>query len=615
MCGIAGAINYYKYDLDKIKFSLYHRGPDEQNIHIEENIAFVHTRLAIQDIANGKQPFFFENHTIIFNGEIYNHLELRKLLPNTRFKTMSDTETLLHLYIRFKHACFDLFDGMFAVAIYDKNQQSLMIARDRAGKKPLYFFQDKDSFLFASELNTIKSVAKLTIDHDAINAFLRCGFIYNTATPYNEIKELEAGTYIELNTRTLQFTSKKYFDITTHYEKNQLRHSEADILTKLEKTLSKSIKDRLLSSDLEVGIFLSGGIDSNLITALASQYQKNVKTFTVKFSSDYDESHLAKLTAQQYQTKHIEIDISQSLNNIKTDIEKILVNYGEPFMDSSAIPSYYIAKEAKRHVTVALTGDGADELFGGYRRYVPLNNYLLRSIKYISFIHRLLPTPNNKKSFYNYFFRLLGLHNKKGLDYYLSATSDVFEDVYSFKTNHIFNEMESVIKNTQSKKLSPLAQMMILDFNVILRTDLMVKMDIATMRNSLEVRSPFLSKYMLEFAPTIPDKYKINRFTTKYLLRQLAKKHLPAALIHQPKRGFEIPLMQWVENDLKDSIFASLNNNCFSLNFIDSQFLHKLLENKLTISANRRASILWNLFCLEVWYKNEKNFFNSSKLR
>jgi asparagine synthase (glutamine-hydrolysing) len=351
-----------------------------------------------------------------------------------------------------------------------------------------------------------------------------------------------------------------------------------------------------------VGAFLSGGIDSSLIVAVASQYVDKLKTFTVKFDGAFDESHLAKLTAKKYNTEHHELSISM---NLRDDIEKILLNYGEPFMDSSAIPSYYVSQEAKKYVTVILNGDGADEIFGGYRRYVPIANNWIKIASYFSYLTKILPKSHSKKSIYNYAYRLLAMSGKNGLDFYNSATNDIFEDAYSFKNNNNFNEMNNFISLIEHENISKLSKMLYMDFNLILQSDLLKKMDIATMSHSLEGRSPFLSKYMLEFAPVLADKFKIKGTTTKYLLRELAKQYLPKELIMQPKRGFEVPLKSWIENDLKENIFDTLKSDCYSREFIDMNFINKLLEKKVDISHEKRAKMLWTMYSLEVWKENQ----------
>jgi len=602
MCGIAGIINFNN-SLESIKNSLFHRGPDEQNTYNYKNVNLVHTRLSIQDISNGQQPFEYDDYAIVFNGEIYNHLELRKeYLQEGTFTTNSDTETLLYLYIKYKNKMLDMVDGMFAFSILEKKTNKLIMARDRAGKKPLYIYNDYVNFMFASELNAIKSgVVNLSIDEEEIYSYLRNGLFYKTTTPYKNVFELEAGYVYEVDIDSLDFKKEKYFDILDFYKKDKI----TDFIyakNTLDGILHKSVKSRITSSELEVGAFLSGGIDSSLIVAIASEYVDKLKTFTVKFEGAFDESHLAKLTANRYNTEHYELNISM---NLKDDIEKVLLNYGEPFMDSSAIPSYYVSQEAKKHVTVILNGDGADEIFGGYRRYVPVASNWIKIASYFSLLTGILPKPHSKKSIYNYFYRLLAMSGKSGLAFYNSATNDIFEDIYSFDSNSTFDEMDDFIRRVEDEDISNLSKMLYLDFNLILQSDILKKMDIATMAHSLEGRSPFLSKYMLEFAPALADELKIKGITTKVILRELAKEYLSTELISQPKRGFEVPLKSWAENDLKENIYDALSGNCYSCKFIDKKFIANLLDKRIAVSDEKRAKMLWSLYCLEVWHKNQ----------
>lgn len=603
MCGIAGTIGSFTCDIKEIQTKLFHRGPDAQTHYRYNNVNLIHTRLSIQDREHGAQPFLYDQYAIIFNGEIYNHLELRTShLQGFNFSTHSDTETLLYMYIKYRHKMFAMLDGMFAFAILDKRENKLILSRDRAGKKPLYYYKDAHRLMFASELNVIKAtVENLVIDEESIQAYLRCGFFYKNFTPYQHVSMLKAGTFDEIALTTLDVKKEQYFSITDFYQ-NKFVGTFHNALKALDDALHKSIKDRMMASDIEVGAFLSGGIDSSLIVAIASEYTEKLKTFTVKFEGAYDESALARITAHQYQTEHYEINISM---NLKDDIEKIVQSYGEPFMDSSAIPSYYVAKEAKKYVSVVLNGDGADELFGGYRRYVPIANNWIQKASYFSFLTQLLPKAHDKKTFYNYLYRLLSIASKKDADFYLGATTDIFEDNYLFNENTIIKAMRKEIDTISNQPLSELSKILIMDFNIILHSALLKKMDIATMQHSLEGRSPFLSKYLLEFAPTLKDTYKIKGTTTKYILRELAKKYLSSELISQPKRGFEVPLKQWVEKDLKEPIFDILSQGCYSENFIDKAFIHALLNHKINVSDEKRAKMLWTLYALELWKKQK----------
>jgi asparagine synthase (glutamine-hydrolysing) len=348
-----------------------------------------------------------------------------------------------------------------------------------------------------------------------------------------------------------------------------------------------------------------------LVTSIAARYKSSLRTFTVSFKGQYDEAPLAKLVANKYGTNHTEIKIS--FDSLKFDIETILANYGEPFFDSSAIPSYYVSKEARKHLTVILNGDGSDELFGGYRRYVPFSkfdffnsNSLIKAGAKV--INNFLPDSNNKKTYYNYLTRLIHLASKGRLDLYLSATSDIFEDYLNLLVGNNIKIQEegikSVFEKILSSKMTSLQKIMDMDFNFLLFGDFLVKMDIATMANSLEARSPFLSKELLEFAPTIPDSFKITNISTKYILRVLAKKYLPKELINQPKRGFEVPLKKWINNDLKEPVFELISSsNAYHRKYINNELFQKVLNNKVSMPDEKRAKIIWAIYCLDVWYK------------
>ena len=608
MCGIAGAVNF-PLSYQQINEHMLHRGPDEQNGFRTDNIDFYHLRLSILDISGGKQPMHLDDrYTIIFNGEIYNHQQIRQQLNITGI-THSDTETLLLLYRKFGVDMLHYLDGMFAFAIYDRVEKKLFVARDRAGKKPLYYYRDNEKIVFASELNCLKGLLPLQMENDNLFHYLRLGSFYNQLTPYKNVLELNAGSYLMIDSITMDIKETRWWNINRFYlSKNE--DSMQESLQRVDELLHAAVKRRVESSDLEVGSFLSGGIDSGLVTAIASKYKQQIKTFTVAFEGAYNEAPLARLVANQYGTHHTEIPIS--FGNLKFDIEKILCNYGEPFFDSSAIPSYYVSKEAKKHLTVILNGDGADELFGGYRRYVPFAQYdffkvngLVKSAA--SLVKNILPHSSEKKSTYNYLFRLASLASKDQLHIYLSAGVDIFEDFEHYINGHGLDYLEMMRHDFAAivnADISGLSKIMNMDFNTTLFNDLLVKMDIASMANSLEGRSPFLSKELLEYAPGIKDSFKIKGSITKYLLRQLAKKYLPRELINQPKRGFEIPLKNWVENELKEVIFDYISDkNALHREFIDKSFMTDLLKNDVKISAEKRAKILWTVFSMEVWYK------------
>ncbi|WDL69932.1 asparagine synthase (glutamine-hydrolyzing) [Helicobacter winghamensis] len=610
MCGIAGSINGQKLPNERIYPLMRHRGPDSKGAFYDSTkwglLQFFHARLSIQDLSPlAHQPMQYGNLCLVFNGEIYNHLDFRKTL-DFPFKTHSDTETILALFAKYGEAFLqdlNAFDGMFAFALYDKTAQKVYFARDRMGKKPLFFYQDSKQFAFVSELNTLQALVEspLEINFEALNFYLKSGFFYHDGTPYKNTFSLPNANYgiLDLNTHSLEI--KPYFDLEACYKSPKIT-DELEALQTCEALLKQSIKNRIESSDLEVGAFLSGGIDSSLIVALSSQITPKLRTFTVSFeNSSFDESNLAKATAKRYNTAHTTLKIS---TNLKDDAPKILQNYGRPFFDSSAIPSYYVAKAAKEHLSVILNGDGADELFGGYRRYV--GHLLVNKILPFGALANLLPNPNNKQSLYNYFYRLLQMANayKRDLtEYYLRATTDIFVGFYNFATLSSFKEnVESIFKSN----LSPLSKMLLLDAKHLLLCDLLPKMDIATMAHSLEGRSPFLSKALVEFAPRLDDRLKVQGKTTKYLLRKLAEKHLNKAVCNAPKRGFEVPLAMWIDGELQALIFDTLAHTKIAQEFLEKNIIDSLCFKPHLYPKEKRAKMLWSLFALEVWYEKYK---------
>ena len=607
MCGIAGSI-HFKLDIPCMTRDLFHRGPDEQTTYARGPVQLHHHRLAIVDISGGHQPMHLGNLTIIFNGEIYNHLEVRAQL-GLSCQTHSDTETILHAYAKMGAECLRYFDGMFAFAIHDCDKNELFLARDRAGKKPLYYYQRDGQFAFCSELNALQWQVNDSMNEKHLRQFLRMGYFYRANTPYQHIHELPAGSYAIVNIDKPVASIHKWWNILDQYQKKQ-SEDENGTLERVDELLHLAVKRRVESSDLEVGSFLSGGIDSGIVSAIAQQYNNSLKTFTVSFDGEYDEAPLAKLVAERYKTRHHEIRISY--DHLKDDVVKILSNYGEPFMDSSAIPSYYVSREARKYLTVILNGDGGDELFGGYRRYVPFAKYdffnsggLIKTMAGLA--HRFMPFPTNKRSKYNYIHRLADLARKDSLGVYLSATIDSFE---GYEQNLVsqaddLSAMESDFQLIKKTSLTGLQKIMDLDFDNILAGDLLVKMDIATMAHSLEGRSPLLSRELMEYIPGLDDKYKVRGSRTKYILRKLATKYLPFELIDQPKRGFEIPLKKWIDNELKDLVADHiLPASSFSSSFARKGFIQDLWDRRSGASDEKRAKMIWTFFALEVWYKN-----------
>lgn len=606
MCGIAGSINF-RLDIPRLTKDLWHRGPDAQATFEEGNLVLHHHRLAILDIAAGIQPMYYEDLVLIFNGEIYNHQDVRKKHRLT-CKTNSDTETILHAYKKLGPACLSDFDGMFTIALYDKTKQELFLARDRAGKKPVYYFSKDDQFVFCSELRPLRRQLDLSVNDTHIQQYVRLGYFYKDATAYEDVYELPAGSYAYVPLNNPRITVSKWWNIHSCYQQKQTDDFDT-ALSNVDRMLHEAVRNRIEASDLEVGSFLSGGIDSGIVTAIAKEFSPSLKTFTVSFDGAYDEAPLAKLVAEKYGTSHHEIHISY--DNLLNDVETIFSNYGEPFFDNSAIPSYYVSKAAREHLTVILNGDGGDEIFGGYRRYVPFSKYdFFRagklSRKIASGIHSIMPVSHDKKSKYNYLYRLTDIARKNNLDIYLSSTIDIFEgyEKHLLGDEAFLQPVKRDFDAMNESGLTGLQKIMNLDFDNILTGILLVKIDIATMAHSLEGRSPLLCKRILEYVPGLPDNYKIRGVQTKYLLRRLAEKYLPAELINQPKRGFEPPLKQWVNNQLRPLIGDYLiKDNTYYESFISKQFIRDLFDEKIKVPGEKRIKMLWLAFTLELWYQ------------
>lgn len=603
MCGIAGSVRL-QVDAARVLSLLQHRGPDEQRTWKDDDVQLIFARLAIQELsAAGSQPMVHENLVIIFNGEIYNHRELR-IKHGLKCVSHSDTETLLHLFRKVGTRMFSELDGMFAMAIYDRTARQLFLIRDRAGEKPLYYTAVNGHFFFGSELNVFRKLFDLQIDHQRVANFLSTGFLLKHQTPYKDVHELPGGHILTYDLTAGRFSIEQWWSIRDSYPPTVTASYEESIEL-VGSLLATSVERRMVSSDLEVGTFLSGGIDSGLVTALAARTVTKLKTFTVSFPGSYDEAPLAREVANRLGTDHQELKVDY--DHLENDLERIILNYGEPVMDDSIIPSYYVSREARKHLTVILNGDAGDELFGGYRRYVPFASFNMWNSPLGNWsmpLVRSLPLPGDKMGAYSFFHRLVSLMSHKGIGVYLAATTDLLHDRRDFFL--LPPDLKDYASALGVKEdLTSLQRIMLLDFEFLLHNVLLPKMDIATMANSLEGRSPFLSDQLLRVAPSLPDSFKIKGTTTKRLLRDLAKKYLPASVIGQPKRGFEVPLKDWVDSRLKDIIFDHLSpaSGVYVKSILEPGAVDNLLDKRVRISPERRAKILFGLLATEIWKK------------
>lgn len=620
MCGICGILKFnhsepiQKEILDKMTDSLFHRGPDDRGIYIEGNLGLGIQRLSIIDIKGGHQPMHNEDSTIwlVFNGEIFNFQELRQDLIKIghNFSTQTDTEVILHLYEQFDLGFVNKLNGMFAFALWDKNKKRLVLAVDRFGIKPLHYSLSDKELSFGSEIKAILQMNTIdkTIDYSALDQYFSYGYIPSDGTIFKSIKRLLPAQIMiyEQGRRRIE----KYWDIEFKINKNTDIES---IKIKLEELLRKSVKDRLIS-EVPLGIFLSGGMDSSIITALATQVSgKRIKTFSMGFDVDsYNELKYARVIAKCFNTDHHEFMVGDEC--IKA-VPKIMDFIDEPFADSSAIPTYLICKLSKQYITVALAGEGGDELFGGYswtakQRTMEYFNHLPQSLR--SVLYALLskwPYDLNKHDLFSKLLRFISDARSSPLEGYLRRltcfTGGLKTAVYSAGLKERIRQAGKIDifqeRFDYSKDSDWLDRMLDADFTIFLPHDCLTKVDRMSMANSLEVRPPILDNDFVEFALNIDNHLKIKGASTKYILKETFSQLLPSSILKQRKHGFSIPLHVWFRRGLKDYLWDILSSQGFAgRGFFNRDYVLDLAKKHASGKYNF-ASQLWELLVFENW--------------
>jgi asparagine synthase (glutamine-hydrolysing) len=585
MCGIAGIMTL-RAELssnmvcDKITHSIQHRGPDKSGLWKSSDgfVTFLHTRLSILDLSSaGDQPMISKSgrYVITFNGEIYNHLELRKKIKNKDFRGHSDTETLLAcidewgLYATLKSAV-----GMFSLALWDVKTRELHLARDRVGEKPLYYgWQgelDNAFFIFGSELKSLKAhpLFKPIIDRNSISLLLRHNCIPAPHTIYQKVFKLLPGTILSVSLECREPKFHTYWsakEVAENGVNSLYNDKDVNILNKLEELLKQSVRRQTLS-DVPLGAFLSGGVDSSLIVALMQKYStRPVKTFTIGFFEDeYNEAKYAKKIARHLKTDHTELYVSPE--DVLDIIPQLPTIYDEPFSDSSQIPTFLVSKLAQQHVTVSLSGDGADEIFCGYNRYLLTDKIWGKlSLLPVSVRHGLANAVTKisprvwSKIFSPFFYNNIGDKIHKAASVLDSSSID---EVYLSLVSHWTDPESIVLKSREHdtilkggmpslSDLSQIQKMMLLDLLTYLPDDILVKVDRAAMSVSLETRCPFLDHNIIDFAWHMPMNFKIRNGDGKWALRQILYKYVPKDLIDRPKMGFGIPIDSWLRGPLR----------------------------------------------------------------
>jgi len=627
MCGIVGIISQnevLKNELSQLHSGiekLEKRGPDASGSINFGNAAFGHRRLSIidtQESANQPLSEQSKRYTIIFNGEIYNYKELRKELiqEGYQFLTESDTEVVLNAYVRYGTAFLNKLNGFFALAIYDKHEKSTLLARDRFGIKPLLYCNTEKHLYFASEMKSLLSFdIPKELDNSSIYTYLQLNYIPEPHSIFKNVKKLEPGHYLKidstLRTQKIPFYQLNYPIDGSNYDTISYDDSQSKFIN----LLDDSVQKRLVS-DVPLGTFLSGGIDSSLITALASRHVKDLSTFSIGFADDphFDETEYALAVSKKYKTQHHVFSLSRK--DLLQSLHETIDYIDEPFADSSALAVNALSKETSKHVKVALSGDGADELFAGYNKHH--GEYLMRQAglkqtmaKKMKPIWEILPKSRNSK---------LGNLFRKINKFSEGAKLSTSERYWLWAG--LMNEADA--SNLMLKKASPdiylkrkeqllsllqnstdFNDVLFTDVKMVLQSDMLRKVDLMSMANGLEVRTPFLDHRLVNFSFSLTSKYKINGEMKKRIVQDAARKLLPEKLYNRPKQGFEVPLLNWFNKDLYGLIHDDLLSDSFikNQNLFNPSYVNQLKNQLKSSNPSDSQGNIWALIVFNSWWK------------
>lgn len=621
MCGIAGFTQFShrfgdQENLHQMGESMIHRGPDAGGVFEGDNIGLCHRRLSIIDLSeSGNQPMISHDgrYVIAFNGEIYNFQPLREDLKNQGypFKTHTDTEVLLALYAQAGKGILEKINGMFAFAIWDTENNSLFIARDRIGKKPLYYCRLGNDIVFASELKSMLILPDIPRDIrvDAVYDFFAYQYIPDPKTIFDNIYKLEPGHYLEIKRDS--FNKSQYWDISFA---NLRQDSEEVLKNELHKLIDECTHTRMIS-DVPLGAFLSGGIDSSgIVATMANNSNTPITTCSIGFDEKrFDETEFARRVAAQYQTNHHEFTVHQ---HVKEDLKNIVSFFDEPFADPSLVPTFYVSELARQKVTVAIAGDGGDEVFAGYQKYV--NDHLENKLRSI------FPKLLRKKVFPKLCALLSHFENslcRRGVSlltslsldpakgFYVSnsqITDTVWDNIINDDTRNLLQDYHpsriTTDYYTQCDGKDHLAKILYTDMKTYLPGGILVKVDRMSMANSLEVRAPILDFRMIEFAATLPSKLKFNKGEKKYLLKEAFKEDLSNDILYRKKMGFSVPLAEWLRGEIKtltaNTIFNTKGGLC---DFFKMDVVRKMWEQHQSGTVDH-SIVLWSMLMFQMWW-------------
>jgi asparagine synthase (glutamine-hydrolysing) len=632
MCGITGiyAFNelgrFFSINLQQATQQLNRRGPDFLNTSLHERINLGHTRLSIIDPTPGSnQPMSdpSERYTIVFNGEIYNYREIRQKLQNqgVEFRTESDTEVVLQAYIHQGVECLSQFNGFFALAIYDEQSKTMLFARDRLGIKPLLIYQDEDKLIFGSEMKAlVRFGIEKEIDYVSLKQYLQLNYIPQPYSILKKVRKLPAGHYLMVKGREDQ-TEGTFYEIP-YSDKTQLStKSYADAQSEFAQILERSVQRRLVS-DVPLGSFLSGGIDSSVIATLAARHTDKLHTFSIGYKDEpfFDETSYAQLVAKKIGAEHTVFSVSNQ--DMLDHIYDILNYIDEPFADSSAIAVYILSQLTKKHVTVALSGDGADELFSGYNKHAAeyrlrQNNWKVGLVKSLAGVWNALPKSRSSKignkvrqlarfaegaklSVQDRYWNWATFAQEAAIDNLLS------EKVRAKAQQDLYNERkQGILQHLQHEGVDDFNEVLLTDMQLVLQGDMLTKVDLMSMANGLEVRVPFLDHEVVNFGFGLPANHKIDAQYRKKIVQDTFREMLPKELYQRPKKGFEVPLLKWLRHDLNDMVMKDLLSDELieKQGIFDLAEVQKIKQKLASGNPEDTHARVWGLVVFQHWWK------------
>ncbi len=612
MCGIAGFIDEMQSRqsaqqlIERMCVVIRHRGPDDQGTWVGDGAALGMRRLSIIDVAGGQQPIFNEDKSIliVFNGEIYNYRQLQKELRERghHFRTQSDTEAIVHAYEEYGDDCVKHLRGMFTFALWDRKRRRLLAARDRFGKKPLNYYWDGQRLIFGSEIKSLlEADIPRAINYSALDEYLLYRYVPTPNTLFKNVMKLPAAHTLVYEHGQLRI--QRYWDLPFT---STCDDDEATAIERTRALLKDAVEVRLMS-EVPLGAFLSGGIDSSIVVGLMSQVMSQpVKTFSIGFEEDeFSELPYARKVAEHFKTDHHEFFVKSDLVSV---LPQLVWAYDEPFGDSSMLPTYYVSKLAREHVTVVLTGDGGDEIFGGYEQYS--REYTLHQIPPVirtalGYASKLMPEGMRGKKRFSTWLQDYGRRSIEAFmlfpDYPRSAlySPEYFEHMRDCDP---FDRQLSLYRQVQH--LDSTARMQYVDAHMYLTDDILVKVDKASMFNSLETRTPLLDQQLAEYVTSLQPTVRLRNGTLKYLLKKIAAELVPPAILQRPKQGFAIPLSLWFRNDMTSYAHDILSSRqAQERGIFQPAFIRTLLQTESSKRLVNHSQALWTLLCLELWFQ------------